>query len=247
MDSHTLGQTSSMPAELSGKLPRTIQLSDGNEYVPVIIAVLFALAVIGSLWYGKHAIHEMRQSSALHQDGVDAPGEIMKLGRAGRGPDVISYTFAANGRTFSGMTEVPPDLVQSLSKSNTVAVRYIPSNPTINHPSAWEWSLSSEWLLIFMLLGFGSVPYTTWMSYSRDRRVAAYGTPAVGTVTKCQTSGRGRIRIKYEFHTAAGTPIKGIGYSNAIQEIGAAVWVLYLPQNPERSVPYPVPGYLVEQ
>jgi hypothetical protein len=95
----------------------------------------------------------MRQRSVLRTEGIEVHAEITSLKRAGRGPDIVNYTFIANGQSVPGSAEVPSEFMRSLRESNSLRVRYLPSNSGVNHPAEWEWSLASEWLLIFMLTG----------------------------------------------------------------------------------------------
>lgn len=235
-----------MPSELSGPVPRRIQLSGNSSYLPIVFALLIGITVITGLLYGKHVVHQMWQRSALRQGGVETQGEITSLKRAGRGPEVVKYTFTANGEIVSGMTEVPFELVQNLEESKFLAIRYLPSNSAINHPTAWEWSLFSEWLLILMLMCPPTLFFVTFTSGYRHRKLLVWGKPVTGTVTNCRVSGRGEISIEYEFRTETGVQVRGSGDSPVEQETGASVCVLYLPQNPRRNLPYPDPDYDVE-
>jgi hypothetical protein len=247
MDSNTLIQTNSnVPPELSGPLPRRVGLTDDGRGSRIVIVLLMGLIVIGGLWYCKHVVQQVQQRSALRQDGVEVRGEITFLDRVGRGADIVRYTFAANGETIADKAEVPPQLMRSLRESNFLAVRYLPSNPAINHPTAWEWTLSSEWPMIVMLLMAGSLFGPISIKFFRAGKVVAYGIPAVGTVTNCRKTGRAVFTVEYGFRTATGKSINGKN-SYTPQEIGAPVWILYLPQNPKRNLIYPSSGYYVER
>jgi hypothetical protein len=89
------------------------------------------------------------------------------------------------------------------------------------------------------------VPGTAILLTKRmDRRLVAEGKPVVAAVTGCDRSKSGFI-VKYEFRAADGTMAKGDGWSQNRQEIGASIWVLYLPQNPGRNLLYPSLNYQV--
>jgi hypothetical protein len=214
--------------------------------LPGVLGILLALNLLGGILYGSHVRSEMQQRSALSTGGVDAPGSITELHRAGRGPDVVHYTFAVNGTTFTGLSDVPADLARGLQSSNIVSIRYLPSDPKINHPATWEWSMSSEWLMIVILLGFGMAVDWPALSFVRSRQVVAWGNPAPGTVTACRTDGRGSTRVNYEFRATTGEIFKGNDYSSS-REIGTPVWVLYLPASPKRNALYPSVTFYVEQ
>jgi hypothetical protein len=233
-----------MPEELSGPVPRRIRLSGNTSFLPFVF--LIGVTVIGCLWYCKHVVVQMQQRSALRQDGIEVLGEITSLKRAGRGPDVVKYTFTANDGIVSGMANVPPALMRDLAESTVINIRYLPSTPAINHPAAWEWSLSSEWLAIFMLMGFLTACIVTSTVFYRERKLLGWGKPVTGIVTNCRVSGRGIISIEYEFRTETGVQVRGSGNSPDQQETGAGICVLYLPENPRRNLPYPVPDFYID-
>jgi hypothetical protein len=234
-----------IPPELSTPLPRRIRLSTGTQFTLIVCVLVIGLTVVVGGWFCKYVVHQMEQRSDLRQNGAEVQGEITFLKRVGRGSDVVRYTFNQNGETVSGNAQVPPELMQKLRESNFIAVKYLPSNPAINHPAAWEWSLLSNWPAIFVLMVYLPVGVFPLRIY-RQRRLLAWGKPVVGVVTKCAPV-KGTFSIEYEFHAENGIPVNGSGYSRIRQEIGANVWVLFMPQKPGRNLTYPVPGYVVEQ
>jgi hypothetical protein len=212
-----------------------------------VLAALIGATIIAGLLYGRHVVIRMQQRSALRQDGVEVQGEITFLKRVGKGGNIVRYNFAASGGTFSDKAEVPPELMRSLRESNSLTIRYLPSDPAINHPAAWEWSPSSEWPVIFILIGLLAVWSVGSAAIYRNRILLVWGKPAVGVVTKCRERSRGSISVKYEFRAESGEYVQGSGKSLISPEIGASIWILYLPQNPGRNLPYPVPGYDVDE
>jgi hypothetical protein len=235
-----------IPSELSGPVPRKVRLSESSRLLPFLLAALIGALTLGGFLYCMHVARQMHQKSALRQDGVEVQGAITSLKRADRGPDVVQYTFTANGQNISGQADVPPELMQNLENSSSLAVRYLPSNPAINHPAAWEWSLSSEWLLIFMLLGILAVCIVTARAAGGGRELLVWGTPAAGLVIHCAPT-RSAYLVQYEFRTEAGAHVTGSGESLDSQDAGARIWVLYLPQNPRRNRPYPLSDYCVDE
>jgi hypothetical protein len=239
-----LQTSSNMPSELSGQVPRIVRLSDSSQVALRMLAVLVAITVIGCLWYGNYVIREVQQRSALRLDGVEVTGEITQLKRAGKGPDVVHYTFIVSGKTFAGMTDVTAELMPSLQQSNRIIVRYLPSDPTVNHPAWWEWSLLSEWPVIFILLAFGLASSATSISFFKARKVLVYGKPAAGTL---KSHGSGSRKASYEFLTPTGTRVTGNDYISDLRQVGSSVWIVYMPENPRRNVLYPSVSFYVEQ
>jgi hypothetical protein len=85
-----------------------------------------------------------------------------------------------------------------------ILIRYLPADPTTNHPIAWEWTLGwdivpiSFWLL---LSGAGFVPAVLLpIKLLRERTLARNGWCMDGKVTGCAPN-HTKFSIDYEFHT----------------------------------------------
>jgi hypothetical protein len=72
--------------------------------------------------------------------------------------------------------------------------------------------------------------------------LACEGKAVAGRVTKCIPDDRA-FDVEYEFITEDGLLMKGKGDSADEYGAGARVWVLYLPQKPQRNSMYPLPYY----
>jgi hypothetical protein len=75
--------------------------------------------------------------STLRKAGVDVSGEITGIEPVPKALDEVDYTFNVNGRTFSGKAPVPARVERNLYESGPLMVRYLPSDPAVNHPAAW--------------------------------------------------------------------------------------------------------------
>jgi hypothetical protein len=235
-----------MPPELAGPLPRRIRPSDSSRYGEIVIALMLGFTAILILWICKSAVQQMQHRSTLRQAGVEVLGKITRIEPVARSMDIVSYSFVVKGWTFSGKAGVPARVERNLHESGPLMVRYLPSDPTINHPAAWEWPLSSFLLGIIPLLISTSLLILFPVLAYRKRQLLALGKPAVAVVTGC-APGKASFSLKYEFSTETGNPQKGRGWSGIRREIGARIWILYLPQNPGRNLPYPLPDCRVER
>jgi hypothetical protein len=235
----------SPPPELTGSLPRRIRPSPGSRYGEIVIAIMLVLTCVLTIWISRSALQKMQQTSALRQSGAEVRGEIGQIESVPRSMDRVSYTFEVDGKTFSGNAGVPARLAPALRQSNVLAVRYLPSNPDVNHPAAWEWPLmpSIAGMICLAILTFTFITFAVIIC--RRRQLVARGEPAVASVTGC-SPGKTSYLLKYEFHTDTQSS-KGEGWSSTRREIGAKIWVLYLPGNLNRNHPYPFPDYSVEK
>ena len=82
--------------------------------------------------------------------------------------------------------------------------------------------------------------------FPKQRRLVSEGLPAIGVITKCGRA-RGGFYVNYEFRTNDGKSANGIGLCDNRRQTGENVWVLYLPQNPNRNGLYPLDYYRVEE
>jgi hypothetical protein len=226
--------SSDAPSELAGQLPRTVTLKlDGDgRYLLIVVLIFF---VGGSLWLGWKGYDDVQQfkEELCCEATVSVVGEVTGFSYHRHGPTSAKYQFTFDGATDSGSAEEPnAGPVTSLHKSDKILIRFLPCNPSINHPYAWEWSLAFQ--IFFWLMGSFAL-----ILLLRDRTLARKGNVASGIVTSCIHKDHFSHR-ECEFRTADGAPMKGHTDRKGGYETGATVWVLYLPQRPRRNDLYPV-------
>lgn len=238
--------TTSIPSELIGPTPRRVHVIGTGARNGIVGLALFAYVAIFSVWTCASAAKQIRQRTALRRDGRVVVGAVAKLreGDSALGPN-ISYTFPIRGTAFSGWARMPDDLIGTLHQSDHILVRFLPADPAINHPDGWEWSLLFDAKGIYLLGSFSILGSIILAILYAEREFVREGNPTVGTVTSCKRKDR-LFFLEYDFSKADGTSIKGSGYSRSPWEIGSNICVLYLPQNPRRSRPYPTPNFRVE-
>ena len=250
-----------IPSELTGSLPRKVRATGSGIYFALASLTFLAIAVAGALWGAINTVQQAQQRAALRRDSSVTSGEITRI-RKGKSSDVVYYTFTVNEASFMGKAEVPWQLRNNLRGSNRLPIRYLPANPDVNHPAAWEWCLfywlplstdlihlpnfSSELQWFFAALIVGPVGIVFLMGLHSERRLLTEGAPAAGVVTKCSRGARGSYSVEYEFRTDDGCVAKGSS-SGDRKAIGASICILYLLPNPRRNQPYPSPNYRVAE
>jgi hypothetical protein len=228
------------PSELRGPLPRRVQMNSTNASAMVVVVVL-CLGVGGVMVASgcRGILTQTRQRSALRQEGRDTVGKVTAT-HAGHGSPTVTYAFEANGLNYSGKAELT-NYRLVFHESDQIAVRYLPTNPTVNHPADWEWSgleimdLIPEVFMLFL----ASVGVVALVALFRDRTLARRGRPAKGVVRDC-SPGKSDFQVEYEFRTDDGVPVTGHSSSPDEYGAGARVCVLYLPQKPRRNSMYPL-------
>lgn len=231
-----------IPPELTGPLPRTTRMSGNSSQQALMAAVFLAIAAALMLWLSIDSIHQARNRAALRQQSSETSAEVRRTMRS-----VVHYTFTVNGTSFTGKAAIPRHM--RIRDSDPLLIRYLPSNPSVNHPAAWEWSESDGWARIvspFIFVGSGLL---LLFLLRAERRLVAEGVAVVAVITECSRN-RGRsggFIAKYEFRTADGSPATGSGWYADPKEIGARICVLYMPRNPKQNGPYASRGYRVAQ
>jgi hypothetical protein len=143
---------------------------------------------------------------------------------------------------------MPGSLYGDFQESDRILIRFLPSDPTVNHPDAWDWPLFLEPIDTIIMssfyIFFGAMGCIMLAILYRERKLAREGRPAVAVVSTCARKDR-TFRAQYEFRTEDGSSIEDSGYCSIQYEPGAIICVLYLPQNPRRNDPYPLPNFRV--
>lgn len=233
------------PRELTRALPRETRIS-GRGMFNVILGILFLIAAIAlGFWLYNDGLQQAAQTAVLRSQGQQATAEITKLWHQGKdSTPMVRYAFTANGVRIRGDASVPKALWPGLQKAGFLPVRYLPSNPTVNHPAAWDRPTVPAWFpfLIPSVWAVGSV--ILLFNLRRQGQVAAEGTPTAGVVTKCFRI-KGGWSVRYQFRAKDGTILQGRDRVWDRMQPGANICVLYLPENPRRNYVYPMCLYRV--
>lgn len=230
----------SSPSELNGPLPRRVQMNSTNASAMVVVVVLclgVGGVMVGSACQG--ILTQARQRTALRQEGRNTVGKVTAT-HAGHGSPTVTYAFEANGLNYSGKAELT-NYHLIFHESDQIAIRYLPTDPTVNHPADWEWSglVIMDLIPKVFMLFLTSIGVVALVALFRDRKLARRGRPTKGVVRDC-SAGKSGFRVEYEFRTDDGVPVTGHASSPDEYGAGARVCILYLPQKPQRNSMYPL-------
>ncbi|MGO8758494.1 MAG: DUF3592 domain-containing protein [Terracidiphilus sp.] len=248
MEEEAVGRDSkklTYPSELSGPLPRRVQLNSTEaSFLVVVVVVCLGLGSMAVGFDIVSTLRQMQQRTALRRNGNETVGNVTAT-HGGHGDSTVSYTFTANGSHYLGKAKMP-NYRLILHESDQILVRYLPSNPAVNHPAAWEWSGQSDLIPKAFALFFVVVGSVALVALVRDRKLAREGKPVEGIVIDC-SPGKAEFRVKYEFRTDDGVPIMGLCNCTEEYEKGANIWILYLPWRPRRNHSYPMEFFSVAE
>jgi hypothetical protein len=231
------------PRELTRSMPRETRMT-GRGVVQIILGVVFFGASIWlGLWMHKDIDRESAQNARLHSDGKLADGEISQLTKEKSGGQV-AYAFTANGVRMMGHAAVPSNFWPKVQKAGFIPIRYLPSDPNMNHPADWDEERLPPWAPIAIPAMWVVFAGVLLYKLRGQSMVASDGLPAPAVVTRCFRV-KGGYAARYQFKTRDGVVLKGRDRCWRKLEPGSSACVLYLPDNPRRNYLYPLSLYTV--
>ena len=190
---------------------------------------------------GTTARQQAKDHRLLQEQGVNTDAQITRVWRS-TGKDQqhwVSYRFTVQERTYTARKGVPPRIWQTLRAGSSLPVRFLPSNPKVNHPIEWDDTPMPNWVPYLVFAALVGTASALAMRLRKQMQLLTEGRPAPGIVTGHRRTKNGTI-IRYEFQLMNGATAKGRSQSRRPPAIGAPICVLYDPENPRRNAPYPL-------
>jgi hypothetical protein len=185
--------------------------------------------------------HNMRHRNMLRSQGREVLGDVTSF-HQDRDGVYVHYAFQADGKIYRDSAELPEQMGKNIGEH--MLLRYLPSDPSISHPSAWEWKQRGDIVPDILMLLFPLPGAAAAIALYRQRVLTRKGWIVEGKVTGCAPNGN-RFTVYYEFRTLAGTLVEG---SNAYSDectCGSKILVIYLRHKPASNNPYPLGAYEV--
>jgi hypothetical protein len=229
------------PVELLGTGPREVRLSKGGIAVACLAGVFFVGSIAAAIGLSRVAAREARETAALETSGVETQALVTRHWRTGDKDSKrkITYRFQHDGRSYTASATTPRKIWERLAVGSTLPVRYVPSDPVVNHPAEWPGRDMAPWLpglIAVVLIGVGM--FLVWI-IRRQSQLLSDGRPAPAIVVSHTRMKHGQI-LKYEFPLLHGGTAKGSGgQSRRPPPVGSTICIVYDRDNPKRNSPYP--------
>jgi len=239
--------TLTRPPELSGSVPRRVQMNYGDaRYLLTVVLLFFVGGLIFLGWLCHEDFRQVRQRALLRRDARETKGQVTGFSFSRYSPMSVNYKFTVDGLIYNGEALEPQNSQPGTSydKGDEILVRFLPSDPATNHPAAWEWSVAIGWWFVVGEAFLTTMGALALIALLRSRGLARNGIVASAVVKACRKSDRW-FRVDYEFDTENGAFIKGHSDFKEEYGVGARIWVLYLPSKPQRNHSYPLDFYSV--
>lgn len=236
----------SPPPELVRSAPRDVRLTSGGMTLTVIAWLLAIAAVpVATLLY-REAQRQAAAATALDR-GLTAPAVVDRLWqkKSDGKPVYAAIHFDAGGTRIEGERRMNTQAWKQLQVGSTVTVRYLPDNPrTWTMPGARGNTPlpSGVSFLIAGLMGGLALLLSAVVRWQRSLLTDGRVAPAVVTSFRSHKSSHGAHHrvIRYEFPLLGGGIEKGKASVSTSAAVGDRICVIYDPERPKRSRPYPL-------
>ena len=220
---------------------RPVQLTGAGIALLVVAAALLLGAVAAAIGLGTTARRQAEDHRLLQEQGVNADARITRVWRSSDKDQqhLVSYRFTVEEREYVARKTVPARIWQTLKAGSSLPVRFLPSNPKVNHPIEWDETPMPDWVPYLVFAVLAAIACLCAIQLRNQMRLLTEGRPAPGIVTGQRRTKDGTV-IRYEFTLLNGATAKGRGQSRRPPAIGSPVCVLYDPENPRRNAPYPL-------
>lgn len=236
------GHNPPFPSELTGMVPRDVQLTaSGFVIVALICAILLggvASAIVMSI--GVARTRQARERAAIFAQTV-----FVEQRRGEHPRRTISYRFEVDGRSFEGRTRLRERDRREVVQGGPIHVEYIVTDPAVNWVSGYEPGTIRAWAVPLVSgLFFVTAGGMAW----RLRR--QWILLSEGRVAQARVTGQKKVHrdkhtvfvVTCEFRDLSGA-VRTMHYdaSKAPPPVGTPVTMLYHRDNPCWSRTYPLP------
>jgi hypothetical protein len=237
------------PSEVASSGPREVRLTGTGKLMMGAMVFLLAVSVAWNMWSSRKMAREAADRSALaathaetqatvtrHWDTEDKEHTLM-----------LAYRFEYDGRIYHASTSAPQKQWDGLDVGSTIAVRFLPDRPEINHPSAWPGHVTPAFVPWAFPAIFVPLAIVLLVTVRRDQALLRDGRAAPARVT-WHRRGKGGSTFLYEFPLPGGGVQKGrYGPRRTPPELGSIITVMYDSENPKRNAAYPLEFSRVER
>jgi hypothetical protein len=236
------------PAELAYARPRPVSLKFGGIAVIVLMVGLLVGSVVAGVLLSRSISERTQYDAKLQLAGVESDAVITGVelisGKSRRYR--IAYTYDYGGRRYSARVTTSSRRAGELQAGAPIKVRFLPSDPEHSFAVDWESGPKPAWLIVLLPAGLIVPAIVLFFVMKRQRRLLEEGQPARAIVTGHTRTQHGKV-VHYEYSVSGGGPVKGkSGPMHRTPEVDSVITVLYDPDNPRKSVAYPLSLYKID-
>jgi len=221
--------------------PRPVSLTwRGNTLIALTLVFVIGAPALG-IYLGGVGRRQTEEQRRLRDEGRPADASVTRawIANTRERQHWIAYRFEYGGRIYTHSVLASTKIWQSFPKGSTIAVRFVPSQPTISHPIAWDARPLPFWFA-YLIAGIVAAPALLMpIPLRRQIRLLAEGHSAPGRVTRVKKTNKA-IVVRYEFSLPSSAMVQGRANASKPPAEGAPLCVLYDAENPRRNAIYPL-------
>jgi hypothetical protein len=177
-DSGDAGLEWTPPEELGAARTRAVRLTGSGRAVLILAVVMVIGGVAAAIGLAAAARRGDEARRVLREQGVTTDATVTRLTRSTSGKNrtwYVEYRFTARGGEYGDREQVSRKIWESLEEGEALPVRYVPADPSNNHPVGWE-DDGVPFALVFILPGvFGFVAWLLVWTVRRQIRLLTEG------------------------------------------------------------------------
>ena len=234
------------PEGLNRSRPRAAVLTASGIMLYVLAALMLVGGLTGAVLFARESRRQQAVARRMVAEARETDGSVIRLWRSGEHSDEyrVAYRFAVDDRDRTGHATIRSGHWRSLSVGSSIAVRYLPSNPSHNYPSADPPSPRPAWLPFAIGAAGVMAGLLLPLQVRRQRRLLEDGRPAPAVVTRMRrwhTQHGTQNMVYYQFALPDGGICKGrSNVHGRPMPADSVICILYDPDNPRRSALYPL-------
>jgi hypothetical protein len=243
-----------VPAPLLKTAPRDVRVNTSGALMYMVAGALIIAGVWGSVYLTSRAQAAGRRIRLFESERVVTAGDVIRLRKRGgdEGHRITAhYRYTARGQELMGETRLRREENDRYAVGSPVAVWYLESEPDESWLDGYGPRLPERWPATIVLVACGVAAIVMLYAVRRQKKLLAYGRPAMATVTKVEkkATDKGTVwMVHYEFTTLTGATRVGKfhhGKKN-LPAIGDSVPVVYDRDDSHRHSKYPMGFVKVE-
>lgn len=233
------------PPELERSRPRDVRLTSAGRALVGVTWLLVAAAIVVALLLRGEARRQAATAVALDTRGVSGEAVVDRvwLKSSDDKPPFVAVHFDAAGTRVARERQMQLAAWRELRVGSRVPVRYLPDDPRTFELAGARNSQLPAWVPYFAGTPLVVFAIVCAVTVRRQRFLLSEGRPGPAVVTAARkrhgSHGRSHHEMTYQFPLLGGGVATGRAQAPGTTAVGATICVVYDPDDPRRSRPYP--------
>lgn len=238
--------TTRLPSELTGSIPRDVELTRGGIAAAIAAVALAVGAVVATIVMSIVYSRSVREADVRARAAVTLDATIDGVARS-RGEQrrtIVTYRYDVDGKAYTGRATYRRDRGRAFVVGGRLQIAYVPSRPEASWPVEREPGVFPVALIPLMSMALLALAGAVVWTIRRQWVLLSEGRPALARVVaqkKVQGHDHKFYRITCEFETLSGArQTVRVDTRRTPPALGTRVPVVYHRDKPQRMAMYPL-------